>query len=187
MIQSETLDLLEWPRLCQQWSTFAATKLGALAARHGRIPTHQSESEQLLAQTREAYQLEDTAPLNFRGVQDMGDAIERARLQSILSGDELLGIATTLAGARQLRRAIDAQEEDDFPVLQSLVAQLRTYPDLEKEIHHCIDDRGKVTDRANPKLAGIRKSLKSTHDQLHAKLQRIMQRHAGALQETLIT
>ncbi|MEO1179863.1 MAG: endonuclease MutS2 [Cyanobacteria bacterium J06636_28] len=187
MIQSETLDLLEWPRLCQQWSTFAATKLGALAARHGRIPTHQNESEQLLAQTREAYQLEDTAPLNFRGVQDMGDVIERARLQSILSGDELLGIATTLAGARQLRRAIDAQEEDDFPVLQSLVAQLRTYPDLEKEIHHCIDDRGKVTDRANPKLAGIRKSLKSTHDQLHAKLQRLMQRHAGALQETLIT
>ncbi|MEM1250954.1 MAG: endonuclease MutS2 [Cyanobacteria bacterium P01_H01_bin.21] len=187
MIQSETLDLLEWPRLCQQWATFAATKLGALAARHGRIPEHQSESEQLLAQTREAYLLEDKAPLNFRGVQDMGDALERAKLQGILSGEELLEIATTLAGARQLRRTIDAQEEEDFPVLQALVAQLRTYPELEKEIHHCIDDRGKVTDRANPKLAGIRKSIKTTHDQLHAKLQRIMQRNAGALQETLIT
>ncbi|MBX2864578.1 MAG: endonuclease MutS2 [Leptolyngbyaceae cyanobacterium MAG.088] len=187
MIQSETLDLLEWPRLCQQWATFAATKLGALAARHGRIPEHQSESEQLLAQTREAYQLEEAAPLNFRGVQDIGEALERARLQGILSGEELLNIATTLAGARQLRRAIDAQEEDDFPVLQSLVAQLRTYPELEKEIHHCIDDRGKVTDRANPKLSGIRKNLKTTHDQLHAKLQRIMQRHTGALQEALIT
>ncbi|ESA32355.1 2 family protein [Leptolyngbya sp. Heron Island J] len=187
MIQSETLDLLEWPRLCQQWATFAATKLGALAARHGRIPEHQSESERLLAQTREAYQLEEKAPLNFRGVQDMGDALERAKRQGILSGEELLEIATTLAGARQLRRTIDAQEEKDFPVLQSLVAQLRTYPELEKEIHHCIDDRGKVTDRANPKLAGIRKNLKNNHDQLHAKLQRIMQRHGGALQETLIT
>ena len=187
MIQSETLELLEWPRLCQQWATFAATKLGALAARHGRIPEHQSESEQLLAQTREAYQLEEKTPLNFRGVQDMGEALERAKRQGILSGEELLEIATTLAGARQLRRTIDAQEEEDFPVLQSLVAQLRTYPELEKEIHHCIDDRGKVTDRANPKLAGIRKNLKNTYDQLHAKLQRIMQRHAGALQETLIT
>ena len=187
MIQSETLELLEWPRLCQQWATFAATKLGALAARHGRIPEHQSESEQLLAQTREAYQLEEKAPLNFRGVQDMGEALERAKRQGILSGEELLEIATTLAGARQLRRTIDNQEEEDFPVLQSLVAQLRTYPELEKEIHHCIDDRGKVTDRANPKLAGIRKNLKNTHDQLHAKLQRIMQRHPGALQETLIT
>ncbi|MBT9315829.1 endonuclease MutS2 [Leptothoe spongobia] len=187
MIQSETLDLLEWPRLCQQWSTFAATKLGALAARHGRIPEHQHESERLLAQTRETYQLEDIAPLNFRGIQDIGDALERAKRQGILAGEELLDIATTLAGARQLRRAIDAQEEEDLPVLQALVAQLRTYPEFEKEIHHCIDDRGKVTDRANPKLAGIRKSLKSTHDALHAKLQRIMQRSAGALQETLIT
>lgn len=187
MIQSETLDLLEWPRLCQQWSTFAATKLGALAARHGHIPQHQQESEQLLAQTREAYQLEDNAPLNFRGIQDIGEALERAKRQGILSGEELLEIATTLASARQLRRAIDAQEEEDFPVLQAIVSQLRTYPELEKEIHHCIDDRGKVTDRANPKLAGIRNSLKSTHDQLHAKLQRIMQRSAGALQETLIT
>ncbi|MEM6254311.1 MAG: endonuclease MutS2 [Cyanobacteria bacterium P01_D01_bin.156] len=187
MIQSETLDLLEWPRLCQQWSTFAATKLGALAARHGRIPKHQSESEQLLAQTREAYQLEDANPLNFRGVQDIGDSLEQAKRQSILAGDDLLNIATTLAGARQLRRAVDAQEEEDFPVLQALVAEMRTYPDLEKEIHHCIDDRGKVTDRANPKLAGIRNNLKSTHDQLHAKLQRIMQRHTGALQEALIT
>lgn len=187
MIQSETLDLLEWPRLCQQWSTFAATKLGALAARHGHIPKHQHESELLLAQTREAYQLEDSAPLNFRGIQDIGEALERAKRQGILSGENLLEIATTLASARQLRRAIDAQEEEEFPVLQSLVAQLRTYPELEKEIHHCIDDRGKVTDRANPKLAGIRNSLKSTHDQLHAKLQRIMQRSSGALQETLIT
>ena len=187
MIQSETLDLLEWPRLCEQLATFAATKLGALAARHGAIPNHQSQSEQLLAQTREAYRLEDSAPLNFRGIQDIGDALERARLQGILTGEELLAIATTLAGARQLRRTIDVQEEDDFPVLQTLVAQLRTYPELEKEIHHCIDDRGKVTDRANPKLAGIRKSIKSTHDALHAKLQRIMQRQTGALQETLIT
>ena len=187
MIQSETLDLLEWPRLCEQLATFAATKLGALAARHGAIPNHQSQSEQLLAQTREAYRLEDSAPLNFRGIQDIGDALERARLQGILTGEELLAIATTLAGARQLRRTIDAQEEDDFPVLQTLVAQLRTYPELEKEIHHCIDDRGKVTDRANPKLAGIRKSIKSTLDALHAKLQRIMQRQTGALQETLIT
>ncbi|MBT9311926.1 endonuclease MutS2 [Leptothoe kymatousa] len=187
MIQTETLDLLEWPRLCQQWATFAATKLGAMAARHGRIPEHQSESERLLAQTREAYVLEDKSPLNFRGVQDIGDSLERAKLQSILSGDDLLNIATTLAGARQLRRAVDAQEEDDFPVLQSLVAELRTHPDLEKEIHHCIDDRGKVTDRANPKLAGIRKSLKTTHDNLQAKLQRIMQRNGGALQEALIT
>ena len=187
MIQSETLDLLEWPRLCQQWSTFAATKLGQLAARYVRIPDTQAETAQLLIQTKEAYHLEAISPLNFRGAQDIGDALERVNRQGILSGDELLEIATTLAAARQLRRTVDAQEEADLPALQALVAELRTHPDLEKEIHHCIDDRGKVTDRANPKLAGIRKNLKLTHDQLHAKLQRIIQRQTGAVQEALIT
>ncbi|MEM9906153.1 MAG: endonuclease MutS2, partial [Cyanobacteria bacterium P01_D01_bin.44] len=187
MIQAETLDLLEWPRLCQHLSTFAATKLGTLAARQVPIPPTLADSMRLLAQTREAYQLDHTTPLKFSGVRDVGDALERATLQGILSGEELLAIATTLAGARQLRRTIDAQEEDDFPVLQALVAELRTYPELEQAIHHCIDDRGKVTDRANPKLEGIRRQLKSVNDQIHAKLQRIVQRHPGALQETLIT
>ncbi|MEO1402047.1 MAG: endonuclease MutS2 [Cyanobacteria bacterium J06635_1] len=187
MIQAETLDLLEWPRLCQHLSTFAATKLGTLATRQVPIPTTQTDSERLLAQTREAYQLDNMTPLKFSGVRDIGDALERATLQGILSGDELLAIATTLAGARQLRRTIDAQEEDEFPVLQALVAELRTYPELEQTIHHCIDDRGKVTDRANPKLEGIRHQLKSVNEQIHSKLQQIVQRNSGALQETLIT
>ena len=32
LIQAETLQLLEWPRLCQHLATFAATKLGIAAA-----------------------------------------------------------------------------------------------------------------------------------------------------------
>ncbi|MGH8002876.1 MAG: hypothetical protein ACREPR_26445, partial [Brasilonema sp.] len=58
MIQSETLELLEWSRLCQHLSTFAATKLGTIAARYLKIPAAQTQSEQLLAQTKEIYELE---------------------------------------------------------------------------------------------------------------------------------
>jgi len=53
-----------------------------------------------------------------------------------------LAIATTLLPARQLRRVIDNQP--DVPVLTQLVAELRTYPELEQEIHRCIDERGQV-------------------------------------------
>ncbi|HEY9734951.1 MAG TPA: endonuclease MutS2, partial [Trichocoleus sp.] len=185
MIQQETLELLEWARLCQHLSTFASTKLGATAARQLRIPDSQIESERLLEQTREVYRLDGKTNLSFSGVQDIGDALERAERQGLLSGEELLAIATTLNGARQLRRIIDAQE--DLPVLQALVENLRTYPELEQEIHRCIDDRGDVADRASPKLAGIREQLKSTRNEIYQKLQRILQRHAGAVQEQLIT
>ncbi|MEO1591473.1 MAG: endonuclease MutS2 [Cyanobacteria bacterium J06632_22] len=186
-IQAETLNLLDWPRLCEHLATFAATKLGAIAARNVRIPSARAESETLLAQTREAHQLDAVTPLKFSGIQDIWESLERAERKGILTGEALLAIATTLAGARQLRRTIDAQEEDEYPVLQDLVSQLRTYPELEQSIHHCIDDRGKVTDRANPKLEGIRRKLKQLHSDIQSRLQRLLQRHPGAMQELIIT
>lgn len=187
MIQSETLELLEWPRLCQHLSTFAATKLGAIAARHLKIPETQSESQHLLAQTEEVYQLESrlSRGLSFEGIQDIGDSLERAERQGILAGDELLAIATTLAGTRQLRRMIDNQP--DVPVLTQLVAELRTYPELEQEIHRCIDERGQVSDRASLTLSGIRTSLRQLRIKITQVLQGILQRQAGAVQEQLIT
>lgn len=187
MIQAETLELLEWPRLCQQMSTFAATKLGVLAARSLPIPTTQSESLHLLAQTQEAYDLENRQPsaLTFEGIHDIGESLERAGLQGLLSGDELLAIATTLAGVRRLRRAID--DQPDLPVLTAMVADLRTYPEIEQEIHRCIDDRGDVADRASPKLAGIRTQLRHLRDRIYQVLQGILQRQANAVSQQLIT
>ena len=186
MIQAETLDLLEWPRLCRHLATFTATNIGTTAAQQLPIPTNVEQSKALLAQTTEAAQLDAAGrSLNFGGIRDIGVALERAQVQSILSGEELLDIATTLAGARRLRRHIDAQ--DDLPVLQKLVEDLSTFPELEKEIHRCIDDRGNVADRASSKLDSIRQQLKVVRDRIYSKLQRIIQRQGGALQETIIT
>jgi DNA mismatch repair protein MutS2 len=188
LIQQETLNLLEWPRLCYHLSTFAATKLGALAAQPLALPATQAESEALLTQTREVYWLDQhTTGLSFGGIRDITAALDRASRQGMLSGEELLDIATTLNGARQLRRAIEAQSSEDLPVLQDMVAELRTYPELEQHIHHCIDDRGDVTDRASHKLSSIRDRLKATRSDIQQRLQRIMQRQSGALQEALIT
>ncbi len=187
MIQSETLELLEWQRLCQHLATFAATKLGAIASRHLHPPATLKESLHLLAQTKEVYHLECklTHGWTFDGIQDIGDALERAERQGILSGEDLLAIATTLFGVRRLRRLIDDQE--DIPVLNQLVADIRTYPELEQEIHRCIDERGDVTDRASPKLADIRQQSKSLRDRIYQTLQNIVQRQGGALQQPLIT
>lgn len=187
LIQAETLDLLEWPRLCQHLSTFASTKLGVVAAQNLWIPASLEQAQFLLAQTREVYDLESrlTNSLSFDGIYDIGEALQRAELQGVLSGEELLAIATTLAGTRNLRRVIDNQPEAE--VLNQLVADLRTYPELEQEIHRCIDDRGQVADRASAKLAGIREQQRHLRDRVYDMLQRVLQRQANALQEQLIT
>jgi DNA mismatch repair protein MutS2 len=187
LIQSETLDLLEWNRLCQHLATFAATKLGAKAARNLIIPCDRGTSEELLAQTKEIYNLEQKldSGWTFDGIRDVGEALDRARVGGMLLGEELLNLATTLAGMRKLRRIIDAEAE--LITLNELVIDLRTYPELEQEIHHCIDDRGNVTDRASPKLSGIRKQIKELREKIYQTLNNIIQRQSGAIQEAVIT
>ncbi len=187
LIQSETLELLEWPRLCQHLATFAATKLGVAAALDLQIPATQAQTAELLAQTQEAYQLESRAggALSFEGIQDISSTLQRAELQGLLGGEELLAIATTLAGARQLRRIVDSAP--DVPTLKELASQLRTYPEIEQEIHRCIDDRAQVADRATPKLAGIRVQMRQLRDRIYQILQGILQRQSNAVQEQVIT
>ena len=187
MITTETLDLLEWHRVCQNLSTFAATKLGVVAARQLKLPNTQAESERLLAQTKEIYSLEQEldSGWTFKGIKDVGAALERVSIGGVLSAQELLDLATTLAGMRYLRRLIDSKSE--LPTLTKLVADVRTYPEIEKEIHHCIDDRAEIADRANPKLAEIRSEIKNLRSRIYKVLQGIMQRNSTAIQEAVIT
>jgi len=189
-LQGETLELLEWPRLCQHLATFASTALGKVAALHLRIPTTQHQSETLLAQTGEIYTLEArVGSLPFEGIEDIGEALERAGRGGTLGGETLLAIATTLAGMRQLRRMIDGSSNsgENLPQLSQLMEDLRTYPELERQIHHCIDDRGKVADRASETLGQIRTQLKTLRDDIYQKLHRLMQRQGNAIQEQVIT
>ena len=188
MITKETLNLLEWHRLCEHLATFAETKIGAVAARNLQLPPTKEVSLQLLAQTTEIYNLEQQldSGWTFRGVKDIGIALERTKIGGILSAQELLDIATTLAGMRHLRRIIDSKAEE-LPVLNELITPVRTYPEIEQQIHHCIDDRGEITDRANPRIAGIRAKVKSLRRQIRQSLQRIIQSNLGSVQEAVIT
>ncbi len=188
MITTETLDLLEWHRLGQHLATFAATKLGAVAARQLKLPATQAESQQLLAQTQEIYNLEQEldSGWNFKGIEDIGASLERVNIGGILTAPELLDLATTLAGVRRLRRVIDGKAAE-LPTLAALVAELRTYPEIEQDIHHCLDDRGEVADRASAKLAAIRAEIKQLRNKIYKILQGIMQRNGAAIQETVIT
>lgn len=183
----ETLELLEWHRLCKHLSTFAVTKLGRNRALDTPIPSTIGESELLLQQTQECYRLDEILPggLSLEGIADVSDALKRAERQGVLSALELVEIASTLNGARQLRRSIESVE--GFPLLQSMVTDLRTYPELEQAIYHCIDESGTVLERASPKLGSIRQNLRALKEQIWQSLQSLMQRKASALQELVIT
>jgi DNA mismatch repair protein MutS2 len=186
-IESETLTLLEWSRIGQHLATFTATKLGLVAARQLLIPTNIQQSQELLDQTKEIDILEQQLgnSLSFEGICDIRQPLQRVGVQGVLNGRELYDVATTLAGMRRIRRSIDSSE--NIPTLQELVINIRTYPELEQEIYHCIDDHGDVTDRASEKLRLIRIELKNTRDRIQKLLQNILQRHSNAIHQPVIT
>ncbi len=185
-LRQETLELLEWPRLCQQLATFAATPLGRRACLELDPWRSREESEAYLDQTEEAVRLDRSQPggVSLEGIHNLLPALERVERGGVLSGEELIQIATTLGTARRLRRLIDEQEH--LPRLQEWVSSLRTYPELEQEIFRCLDEHGEVRDSASPALADLRRQHRLFRSQIQERLQEVMSQCPQALQDTLI-
>lgn len=81
------------------------------------------------------------------GVADLGDTLLFCAKGGTASGLALLAVATTLAAARRLRRQIE--DPTIRPVTTALVADLRTLPELEQRLRFCLEEGGRVADRAS--------------------------------------
>ncbi|MEN9231768.1 MAG: endonuclease MutS2, partial [Thermostichus sp. DG02_5_bins_236] len=186
-LRQETLELLEWPRLCQHLATFATTPLGRRACLELDPWLSRDGTTEQLDQTEEAIRLEQSQPggLSLEGIYDLLPALERAERGGTLSGEELISIATTLGTARRIRRLIDA--DDRLPRLQAWLSPLRTYPELEQEIFRCLEDQGDVRDSASPTLAELRRQQRQQRNQIQEQLHQLMRQYPQALQDTLIS
>ncbi len=93
-------------------------------------------------------------------------------------------MATTLAAARRLRRQIDDPELR--PITTALVEGLRTLPELEQRLRFCIEDGGRVADRASPPLAQLRRQIGAARQERRDRLNDLLRRYAALLQDTVI-
>ncbi|MEY2643535.1 MAG: hypothetical protein RLZZ611_184 [Cyanobacteriota bacterium] len=185
-IQAETLELLEWPRLAGQVAGFAETSLGRERSRHLPLAHNLDESRTLLAETTELLALDGLAEggLHFQGVADLSRILPLCAKGGVALGDDLLAVATTLAAARRLRRQID--DPQLRPVTSALVAELRTLPELEQRLRFCIEDGGRVADRASPPLAELRRQIAAVRAERRNSLNGLLRRFATLLQDHVI-
>ncbi len=186
-LRAETLQLLEWARLCEHLSTFTSTKIGSLACQHLDPWVEQGTSERWLEETQEGILLESTLPggLSLQGIHDLLPDLERAERGGLLGGEALLRIASTLSTARRARRTIDDQPQ--LVELPDLVSTIRTYPEIEQAILNSLDDDGTVKDSASDKLFQIRQSIREQRQRIQGRLHRILSEKSNAIQESTIT
>ena len=62
---SETLELLEWPVVCEHLATFASTRMGLESARETQLPQSLAETLQRQAETVEMAVLDDLTELSL--------------------------------------------------------------------------------------------------------------------------
>ena len=185
-IQQEALELLEWPRLAEHVASFASTAAGRQLCRQLPLAPSPEASHRLLAETTELLALDGLTEggLSFQGVADLRRTLELCRKGGTAGGDDLLAVATTLAAARRLRRQIE--DPQLRPVTSALVADLRTLPELEQRLHFCLEESGRVADRASPALADLRRQLMAVRAERRDRLNDLLRRAAALLQDSVI-
>ena len=62
---SETLELLEWPEVCEHLATFASTRMGLESARVTRLPSSLAETVKRQAETVEMAVLDDLTAVSY--------------------------------------------------------------------------------------------------------------------------
>ncbi len=183
------LDTLEFPSVLTPSGT-THDLLGRPGAGSGAEPSPVfAEVEQRLQETREARYLLDTqGGVSLGGSHDIRPLAQNAQRGAILMPPDLLDIQSTLLTGQRVQRTLARLTTAcrSWPIIASRIEPCEALSD---EIGRCISDRGEVLDRASDKLARIRREMRTAHDRLLERLNRIAAdpNNNLFLQEALIT
>lgn len=186
ILSQGTAQALEFPSLLAVVSRFAASDLG----RERVLALVPFEDEGELRARRILF--EEAARLVGGGglVPDfevaLGDLMVRLTTgRPPLEGIDLVRLAdlgkTTRAAAARIREAV--------PPCPALEGRARALPDLDpllRKIERTLDRRGEVREDASPRLAALRRQIRSTRDQIYRELGEFVTGHKEELSEETI-
>ena len=131
--------------------------------------------------------LEGGATLELAEAHDLRQALQRAALGGVLSGEELLAVHDTLKACRVARATVLRQK--GTPVLEAVARDLPVLKDLEGEIARAIGKSGEVLDAASPALRELRSESRTAYQTLMDAMERAVRRMSrrNVLQEPIIT
>ena len=183
------LNTLEFPQIrarLAQHVSFSAGRQLALALEPSPVF---AEVEEWLQGTREARVLLDTqGGVSLGGVHDVRPLARNAKRGAILQPADLLDIHSTLRAGRRVQRTL-GRLRGQAPLLADIAARIEPCEALAEEIGRCIGDQGEVVDHASVKLARLRREMRTAHERLLDRINRIVAnpRNAAYLQEALVT
>ena len=125
-------------------------------------------------------------PLPVSDVDDVRDAIERARVGGVLAPAELRALERMLGAARALRRFL-ASRKAALPRLFEACATDPTLDDVADEISGCFEVDGTLADRASPRLRELRGEWHAARQRMLSRMEDLMSRYESVVQDRFVT
>src|SRR5438132_3252778 len=173
-MDAHSLELLEFHKVRELLSGYAACSLGKELARQvepGTDPEKIRADLALVTEMTEALGLGQSPP--FGGVHDVRLLARRASIGAMLTAEQLLEVAETLAATGHLFR-YRMRLSERFQRLSVLLAPVEDLGVVAKSITGCIDSRGHVLDMASRELAGVRQQLAEVDERVQNQIKRLL-------------
>jgi DNA mismatch repair protein MutS2 len=186
-MDEKTIRILELNRVLErlaEHTSFSASRERVLSAQPA---ADISAANRLLDETSQArILLERHTDITVGGARDIRPAAQDAARGITLLPETLLAVRATLQSARAIRRSL-ARIADETPDLFRICSRMEECAGLIEAIGRTINDEGEVLDGASPKLAALRAEVRTAHDRLLSRLQRVLSEHGSQLQEPILT
>jgi DNA mismatch repair protein MutS2 len=188
-MDAHSLHVLEYRKVLERLVAHTSNGIGREFAAQLEPTPYPETVLRRLQETREARSLRDRdAGLPLGGIHDIRQVLERARLETRLTGHELLEVMHTAEAGSRLRAYL-LNRRETCPLLAEMASNIPTLQIVEQRIGECLREGGEVRDSASPELARIRSQLKVTASRLNDRLQSLLasDKYRPYIQEFVIT
>ncbi len=174
LMDAHTLALLEFDKVRELLAGHAASSLGKELAR-GLEPMTDAEriGSELALVTEMTEALGEGQAPPFGGLHDVRLLARRAAIGSMLTAEQLLEVADTLACTGNVYR-YRQHLSPRFGRLIEMLASLEDLGQVGKAITGCIDSRGHVLDMASRELANVRQKLADVDERVQNVIKRLL-------------
>ncbi len=188
-------EALQWPELIERLSHGAQSPLGRDWIKALQPSSDAAWVDQQQQRNAEMQRLIAAGSFDFRGIFDVTDTLENARIEgAALEAMEIRSLivhAERVEAWRQMVLSPPDSVRDQWPGIEALTAPLLPYDlgDLVRSLSGKIEPDGSLSDDASPELRRIRRALEQQHRAIETSLRRALAKLSedGSTQESLIT
>ena len=192
-MNKHSLRILEFDKILTMLTEYAASPMAK--KRCERLTPYRDieKIRTLQEETRDAsLRLSKYGNVSFSGLTDVGASFKLLEIGSPLSASELLGIASLLETAKNVKAYGYSKTDEEDITKDSLVRlfdELIPLEDVSSEIRKCIISADEIADDASRKLKEIRKNIEISYNRVRQKLDKIIHSEANRdmLQDSIIT